>query len=111
MAKKHPIQKQGVIEEELNKLFSAEWLRKTAKETGFVKRERKIGPALMFWVLVLGFGVQIQKREPLQVYDVPTKKKVHISRGSFYERFTPELVRFLQVFYTDWRTLHRDRDV
>jgi len=75
VAKKQEVQKQEVIEEELNKLFSAEWLRKTAKETGFVKRERKIDPALMFWVLVLGFGVQIQKREPLRVHGVPTKKK------------------------------------
>lgn len=41
-----------VIEAELNKLFSPEWLRKTAKETGLIKRERKIDPVLMFWVCV-----------------------------------------------------------
>ena len=44
----------NIIEEELNRLFSAEWLRETAKETGFVKRDRKIDPALMFWSLTLG---------------------------------------------------------
>ena len=49
------------IEEELNNLFSPEWLRETAKETGFIKRERKIDPALMFWSLVPGFGVQLQR--------------------------------------------------
>jgi hypothetical protein len=47
----------NIIEEELNRLFSAEWLREAAKETGFVKRDRKIDPALMFWSLTLGFCV------------------------------------------------------
>jgi len=47
----------NIMEEELNRLFSAEWLKEAAKETGFVKRERKIDPALMFWSLTLGFGV------------------------------------------------------
>ena len=51
----------NIIEEELNRLFSAEWLREAAKETGFVKRDRKIEPALMFWSLTLGFGVQLQR--------------------------------------------------
>lgn len=44
--KKRSKQKRGtrpVIEAELNQLFSPEWLRKTAKETGLIKRERKIG--------------------------------------------------------------------
>ena len=36
--------KSRVIEEELNRLFSPEFLLKTAKETGFIKRERKINP-------------------------------------------------------------------
>ena len=29
----------NIIEEELNRLFPAEWLREPAKETGFVKRD------------------------------------------------------------------------
>ncbi|MCL7411800.1 MAG: transposase, partial [Methanosarcinaceae archaeon] len=36
----------NIIEEELNRLFPAEWLRETAKETGFVKRDRKIDLAI-----------------------------------------------------------------
>ena len=50
-----------LIEEELNRLFPPDLLREMAKETGFVKRERKIDPALMFWSLTLGFGVQLQR--------------------------------------------------
>ena len=53
--------KPRLIEEELKRIFSAEWLRETAKETGFVKPDRKIDPALMFWSLTLGFGVQLQR--------------------------------------------------
>ena len=45
MAKKRQkVKKSRVIEEELNRLFSPEFLLKTAKETGFIKRERKINP-------------------------------------------------------------------
>ncbi len=45
MAKKRQkVKKSRAIEEELNRLFSPEFLLKTAKETGFIKRERKINP-------------------------------------------------------------------
>ena len=83
------------IEEELNTLFSPEWLRTTAKETGFVKRERKIDPVLMFWVLVLGFGAQLQRTLASLRRRYEEEGKAHICRGSFYERFTPELVKYL----------------
>lgn len=85
------------IEAELNKLFSPEWLRKTAKETGLIKRERKIDPVLMFWVLVLGFGVQLQRTLASLHRQYEETGSVDLSRGSFYERFSPELVRFLHV--------------
>ena len=87
--------KSPIIEEELSRLFSPEWLRATAKETGFVKRERKISPVLMFWVLVLGFGVQLQRTlaQLRRLYE--ERGEVHLSPGSFYERFSPELVKFL----------------
>jgi len=42
-------------------LFQPQWLRNTAKETGLVKRKRKIGPVALFWVLVLSFGVGMQR--------------------------------------------------
>ena len=73
-----------VIEEELNNLFSPEWLRETAKETGFIKRERKIDPVLMFWTLVLGFGVQLQRTLASLRRLYEERGEVHISRSSFY---------------------------
>jgi putative transposase len=86
-----------VIEEELNRLFSPDWLRQTAKETGFVRRERKIDPALMFWVLALGFGVQLQRTLASLRRLYEEKGEVHISWSGFYDRFTPELVRFIHA--------------
>ena len=91
------VERPRAIEEELNHLFSSDWLHQTAKETGFVKRERKINPTLMFWVLALGFGVQhlITLAGLHRLYE--EKGKAHISRSSFYDRFTPELARYLHV--------------
>jgi len=46
-----------IVEETLHQMFSPDWLRKTARETGLIKRERNVDPVVMFWVLVFGFGV------------------------------------------------------
>ena len=40
-------------------MFPEDFLRNTARETGVVKRERKIDPVILFWVLTLGFGVRL----------------------------------------------------
>lgn len=39
-------------------MFPEDFLRKTAKETGVVERERKIDIVILFWVITLGFGVR-----------------------------------------------------
>jgi hypothetical protein len=44
--------------ETLVEMFSEKFLRNTARETGIVKRERKIDSVILFWVLTLGFGVR-----------------------------------------------------
>ena len=77
------VERPRLIEEELNRLFSPDLLRKMAKETGFVKRERKIDPALMFWSLTLGFGVQLQRTLASLRRLYEEKGEVHISRSSF----------------------------
>ena len=40
-------------------MFPEDFLRNTARETGVVKRERKIDPVILFWVFTLGFGVRL----------------------------------------------------
>ena len=42
-------------------MFPEGWLRETARETGLIKRERKIDPTIIFWVLTLRFGVRLQR--------------------------------------------------
>lgn len=87
----------SIVEETLCQMFSPEWLRKTARETGLVKRERKIDPVIMFWVLVLSFGVRLQRTLASLKRGYEKASKTHLSDGSWYERFTPELVRFLKM--------------
>jgi putative transposase len=95
--KKQKVRKPRVIEEELTRLFSPEFLQKTANETGFIQRERKISPVLMFWSLTLGFGVQLQRTLASLRRLYEEKGEVHISSSSFYDRFTPELVKFIHA--------------
>ncbi len=49
------------LENPLRKIFPEEWLREIAIETGLIKRERKIDPTIIFWVLTLSFGVRLQR--------------------------------------------------
>jgi len=83
------------ILEDLNSMFSQEWLQKIADETGLIIRERKIDPTIMFWALVLGFGVRLQRSlaSLKRVYE--NKSGQSIRDSSWYYRFTPELVEFL----------------
>ena len=46
---------------ELCALFPPEWLRRKAKETDLIKRERKIDPVYMFWSLSIGYGVFLHR--------------------------------------------------
>jgi len=83
------------ILEDLNSMFSQELLQKIADETGLIKRERKIDPTVMFWALVLGFGVRLQRSlaSLKRVYE--NKSGQSIRDSSWYYRFTPELLEFL----------------
>jgi len=92
--------KTDVVEEALNRMFSPEWLRETARETELVKRERKIDPVVMFWVLTLSFGVRLQRTLASLKRNYEKASDTQLSDGSWYERFTPELVSFLKACVT-----------
>ncbi len=83
------------IENPLRKMFPEEWLRQTARETGLIKRERKIDPTIMFWVLTLSFGVRLQRTLASLKRQYEKEAKTTLSDSSWYYRFTPELVEFL----------------
>jgi len=76
-------------------MFPEEWLRETARETGLIKRERKIDPTIMFWVLTLSFGVRLQRTLASLKREYEKEAKTKLSDSSWYYRFTPELVEFL----------------
>jgi len=95
--KKQKTKKSRIIEEELTRLFSPEFLEKTARETGFIKRDRKINSVLMFWTLSVGFGVQLQRTLASLRRLYEKEGEIHISSSSFYDRFTPELVEFIHA--------------
>jgi len=88
---------QSFIEKDLCTMFSPEFLRKTAIDTGLIKRERKIDAVVMFWVLTLSFGVRLQRT--LASLKRSYEKEAHekLSDSSWYYRFTPELVAFLKA--------------
>jgi IS4 transposase len=83
------------IENPLRKMFPEEWLRETARETGLIKRERKIDPTIMFWVLTLSFGVRLQRTLASLKRQYEKEANTKLSDSSWYYRFTPELVEFL----------------
>ena len=86
----------------LNEMFSPEWLEATAHDVGLIKRNRKIDPVTLFWVLVLGFGVGFQRTLALlrRAYQTASAKK--LAPSAFYDRFTPELQPSLG---SAWRTV------
>ena len=85
------------FEEEMCNLFPPEWLKKTAKEKGLVKRKRKIDPVALFWVLTLSFGIGMQRTLASLKRSYERDGEVALSDSSWYERFSPELVCFLKA--------------
>lgn len=86
-----------IFEKAFCNIFPQDWLEKTAKETGLVKRERKINPVAMFWVLVLSYGVQLHRTLAELKRDYAKQNGITLSDSSWYDRFTPELVLFLKT--------------
>lgn len=86
-----------LIEKTLCKIFPKEWLEKTAKDTELIKRERKIHPTAMFWVMVLSYGVHLQHTLAEMKRDYEKREDTTLSDSSWHDRFTPELVQFLKT--------------
>jgi putative transposase len=79
----------------LSRLFPAALLRRMARETGTVRRHRRVDPVHLFWVVVLGVGGSERSFAELRrCYEKVTGKT--ISASSFYNRFTPAFTQFLR---------------
>jgi hypothetical protein len=72
-------------------------VQRIARESGFVRRHRKLDPVAFLYTLALETGPQLQRTlEALRdAYNQQTPDPI-LSAGGFYERFTPELVEFLR---------------
>jgi len=88
------------LENTIRTIFPEMWLRELALKTCFIKRERKIKPEVIFWVLTLGFCVHNQRTIAglKRLYEI--EANISISDSSWYDRFTPELVEFLHQCVT-----------
>ncbi len=80
----------------LTMLFPEDFIRNTAFETGFIKRERKIDPVILFWVVVLGFGVNFLRTIRGMKRRYESESNIQISISSFNNRFTPQMEKFLK---------------
>jgi len=87
------------VEQDLNDLFPAKWLYEQAEATGFMQRYRKVDPVLMFWTVVLGFGVRMQRSLAglHRAYQRNAEPENDVNRSSFYKRFDDRLVVFLKT--------------
>ena len=85
----------GEVEEALTRLLPSEQIERFARETGFVRRERKINPIAFLWVLVLGFGVELHRHLQELKEGYVQRTDLPVSYPGFYLRFTPELSQFL----------------
>ncbi len=87
--------KSSRIIEKIKSVFPDETINELSKETGFVKRIRKIKPAYFLWSLVLGFsfGTERNISNFRRVYERISEQ--HLVPSAFYDRFHGGLVVFL----------------
>lgn len=83
----------------LSRMFPKALLQRLARETGAVRRLRKVDPVQLFWVVVLSFGNGGTRTlgELRRCYERVTGEKV--SASSFYNRFTPAFTEFLRAAF------------
>lgn len=80
----------------LEQLLPPDKIRENAEKTGFINRNRKIEPVAFVWALILGFGVRLQRTLASLKRSYEEETENDISYGSWFERFTPELARFMK---------------
>ncbi|MGI0131270.1 MAG: IS4 family transposase [Thermoplasmata archaeon] len=88
------------IPESLVRMFPPETLRRFAVESGLIERDRVVDPVALFWVLVLSFGIGLQRELEMLRRAYRDLTQTHLAYSSFYDRFTPELVAFLKLCVT-----------
>ena len=85
------------VRQTLKSLFSDQRLNTLARETGFIKRQRKVKPVAFFWTLVLGFGIGSARKISGLRRAFQRSTGTTLVPSSFYDRFTERLVEFLKA--------------
>lgn len=80
----------------LTRILPDSLLELLARETGAFRRERKIGIVAFFWTLVLGFGSGETRTLSGLRRSFAQATGTHVVASAFYDRFTPQLSRFLR---------------
>lgn len=86
---------------EVTRLFPAEDIRQAAKDTGFIKRLRKVDAVLFFYNLILGFSCSVQRTLAGLRRQYQLIADTDLAPASFFGRFSPNLVCFLRRLLTD----------
>ena len=93
--------KTTTIRQRLTTLIPRRRVDKYAKETGTVKRQRKVKIVDFVWTLILGFAVN-SERSIAGLRRAYTKSTgVKLVQSAFYDRFTPQLVELLKLLVAD----------
>lgn len=85
------------LRDRLTTLLPAALVRDTARETGFVKRERKIDPVAFVWALILGFACGSERTVAGLRRAFESASGTRVVPSAFYDRFNAALVRCLRA--------------
>ncbi len=85
------------IRETLTNLLPRAELERLARESTMLKRRRKVDPSAMLWTLVLGFGSGGERTLAGLRRAYQRVTGMALVPSAFFDRFTPELVRFLRA--------------
>jgi hypothetical protein len=85
------------VADELNALFTPQWLRTTARECAAIKRFVKVDIVVFFWTLLLGptSGAVSSLASLQRRFEAPAG--ITLAPSSFLGRFSPGLVCFLRA--------------
>ncbi|MGH9896815.1 MAG: hypothetical protein ACREA0_33410, partial [bacterium] len=84
------------IRQELTSLIPARQLNRLARESGLVRRRRKVDPRELFWTVVLGFGAGGERTLAGMRRAYQKSTGATLVPSAFYDRFTKSLAVFMR---------------
>ena len=85
------------IRETLTSLLPEEVIERLARESGALRRRRKVDPGAMFWCVVLGFGAGRERTLAGLRRNYLRATGEMLVPSAFYDRFTQELARMFRA--------------